>query len=86
MIVLIAFLGMTPARAARRATLDCKEVILKEASVPIDNKLEGDDTPTSEKKTGKKVVTVRMKGIIFDKKTQDKVPNLKYPILDTKPN
>ena len=49
MIVLIAFLGMTPARAARRATLDCKEVILKEASVPIDNKLEGDDTPTSEK-------------------------------------
>lgn len=113
LIVLIVFLGVTSAMAARKVTLKCKKVALKEVfaritkqtglTVAYSSQVLDADTKTSiettnaeitevldkllpatvgyrieensilifKKEASRKAVTVKMKGVVYDKKTQE---------------
>lgn len=75
LIALIAFLGIAPVRAVQKSTLKGK-------NVPLKDKIESSFIPALKEEAGKKATAVRMKGIILDKKTRERLAGVTLILND----
>lgn len=75
LIALIAFLGIAPVRAVQKSTLKGK-------NVPLKDKIESTFIPALKEEAGKKATAVRMKGIILDKKTRERLAGVTLILND----
>lgn len=75
LIALIAFLGIVPVRAVQKSTLKGK-------NVPLKDKIESSFIPALKEEAGKKATAVRMKGIILDKKTRERLAGVTLILND----
>lgn len=75
LIALIAFLGITPVRAVQKSTLKGK-------NVPLKDKIESSFIPALKEEAGKKATAVRIKGIILDKKTRERLAGVTLILND----
>ncbi|WP_018666166.1 TonB-dependent receptor domain-containing protein [Bacteroides gallinarum] len=75
LIALIAFLGIAPVRAVQKSTLKGK-------NVPLKDKIESSFIPALKEEAGKKATAVRIKGIILDKKTRERLAGVTLILND----
>lgn len=75
LIALIAFLGIVPVRAVQKSTLKGK-------NVPLKDKIESSFIPALKEEAGKKATAVRIKGIILDKKTRERLAGVTLILND----
>lgn len=75
LIALIAFLGIAPVRAIQKSTLKGK-------NVPLKDKIESSFIPALKEEAGKKATAVRIKGIILDKKTRERLAGVTLILND----